>query len=136
MTDCETVVARLRASRDEWVNSRLEDGRTAGEDWARDEAEYIHLVRIAEYREENEIADPDTFIEVVDPDEFDRGGWAEYWVGIAGHDLTKEFVRGFVEGALRVFYDIANELWIEHRALRSRSYSVKRAAVKGHWTRR
>jgi hypothetical protein len=111
MTDCKTVVARLRASRDESVNSQLEDGRAAGEDWARDEAEYIHLVRIAEYRKENEIADPDTFIEVVDPDEFDRGGWADYWAGLLGGlEFDREFVIGFVEGAVRVFNEIANEL--------------------------
>jgi hypothetical protein len=108
--DRQNVIARLRASRQGGTQTRLEAGRSAGSEWGADEAEYTQLYRLAESRREKEIADPETFIDAIDPDRWITDGeWLEFWGERAGSELTGSFIIGFVEGAVSVFNNIVNE---------------------------
>ena len=125
MTD---VIERLRASKEQSAKASQDDGRTAGQEWAKRSAEYEDLKRVAKLNLRDfyeNFEDPDwTAREFVttaimgshEEAKFILGDDAEmsacYGVDedMVDATLTREFLVGFVEGAIEVWEEIKNQI--------------------------
>lgn len=114
-SDMTSVVERLRASKERVEATQLELGKTSGNRWAKEEAEYDELERIAEFDETGE-DDPDveTLQRLIDPTgemiATSYGSWFVFWEKYGHRDPTDAFARGFVEGAIEVYDEVADQL--------------------------
>jgi hypothetical protein len=123
----EEAIARLRASKRRLESRQYQDGRGAGDRWAKDSAEAEELTRLAGWRQKfardwNIIwadadgtatyASAETFVLTIRPDEDgDRQAAQEFWSHFIEHDLPDaEFVHGFADGALGVWDEVKDQL--------------------------
>jgi hypothetical protein len=77
----DEVAERLRASKQSNVETESESGLEVGEEWAKEDAKYGELLRIAKAVEEarREI-DVQTLRDLIDPEHImDAGDWVRFW---------------------------------------------------------
>lgn len=126
--DTSKVIERLRASRQAAVSAKFQEGHQAGEEWASEIADYVELRRLGQMKEGTSPVDWDLFWDtgvndancaserlafVIRPDDNeDRQAAAAFWETAVGDgvDLTDDFVRGFVDGALDVWREVRDKL--------------------------
>jgi len=126
--DMSDVIERLRASKQEVVSDEYEQGREAGEKWAKQTAEYAELRRLGELEEGMSQGDWESWFETsgnsafgaaerlvfaIQPEnDHDRRATQEFWEFVGGEDTerTDDFVRGFADGALSIWRDIKDQL--------------------------
>lgn len=133
----DDVVARLRASKHESDSQIYLDGKDAGEDWAKETASAAELKRLSRLREKLDHepqygwewffdssvnrgafspADHLAFAILGDDDDRDREDSTRFWETATGWDqynssLTDDqFLRGFAEGALEIWEQVAAKL--------------------------
>jgi hypothetical protein len=114
-TDMKEVVERLRASKQRSEDRDENHGQGAGAEWARVEAEFDELKRIADHAERGGDRSLDTLRALIDPErEMDRSQWAEFWERHGGwNELmtpSDAFADGFIEGAADVYAQVADQL--------------------------
>ena len=111
----DRVVARLRASKLAWESDHFRQGREAGIEWAKFEAEWIQLINLGEATLDQEgdiweatMEGPDDLADAyllhIDERAFgELDTRAEFWSRVGAEDRpTLEFLRGFTDGALEV----------------------------------
>lgn len=105
------VCERLKKSKLAWEESWTEFGRREGTQWVEETASWEELVRLKAYCEENETwSDWGVAAAIGGPD--DEWGWDEAF----GDDCVAEALRcegsvkGFCEGALKVFGEVAGKI--------------------------
>ena len=104
----DDAVERLCASRQNHVESERESGPQVGDEWAKEDAEYGELLRIATAVEEvrREI-DVQTLRDLVDPEhKMDAGDWVRFWEdrGFSGNSEPSDvWARAFADRAARLF---------------------------------
>ena len=106
-SNMDKVVERLRASKERVMEADHRNGKTAGQRWAKQTAEYDQLERLSEYLEDNNCEDVDCLRGLLDPDGDHRREFYE-WVG-RDHP-SENYVIGFVEGAVEVFDEVSPQL--------------------------
>ncbi|HEV2603332.1 MAG TPA: hypothetical protein VGU24_06690 [Microvirga sp.] len=101
----DTVIERLRASKEEYVSETEKLAKESGHHWAKTEAEYRDLKRLAAIAGD---ATFDEFKAAIDPEhELGRGEIAEMF----GDDIFEaKYVAAFVKAAVEVFQDVADQL--------------------------
>lgn len=126
------VIARLRASKQEVDSAEFNEGFEAGQEWAKETATFAELRNLCRLREQlgndrsrswKEFFDSTTGSSAygiderlyceLHPEDEDRGGSSEFWEGMVGDEpscQSDEWVRGFAEGALAIFDQIANQI--------------------------
>jgi hypothetical protein len=108
------VINRLRASKERFEAEELEAGKQVGSKWAKTEAEYRPLARVAAFAADASDSDmePETLQLLIDPDrEIDPREWVEFWEEQYGDGIpSKPFIRGFIEGATELYDEIAEQL--------------------------
>jgi hypothetical protein len=103
----DEVAERLRASKQSNVETESESGLEVGEEWAKEDAKYGELLRIAKAVEEarREI-DVQTLRDLIDPEhKMDAGDWVRFWEdrGFSGASEPSDvWVRAFADGAARL----------------------------------
>ena len=115
------VVDRLRASKQASDTDLRKAGQEVGREWAKDSAEAIELEQLA--RVADHILHPtDPYMDgearivhrAIDPDEV-SGNYHDFWENILGerNDIrvaSRDFVCGFVEGAVEIWESVKDEL--------------------------
>jgi hypothetical protein len=118
-SDMKEVVERLRASKVRVQEEAFQSGQDYGRTWAKTNAEFDELQRIAESEQSEEFQraiDNDDGVEtlqrLIDPqEEMDRSDWESFWERHANVQPPSEvFARGFVDGAAEVYNEIADQL--------------------------
>ncbi len=127
--DMQEVINRLRASKQKPEDERYNEGREAGQEWARNQAEAAELIRLEKLREHSGASDweaffttgereaygvPQHFVFQVFPEwDGSREASRDFWETQAGDDNgypDDAFVRGFAEGALEIWDQVKGEL--------------------------
>ncbi|MCK4414316.1 MAG: hypothetical protein KAY32_12290 [Candidatus Eisenbacteria sp.] len=130
--EMDDVVERLRASRQKSDSEQSGEGYAAGQVWARKQAEAVELERLdsLDTRLERELLGWSGFLDCdsnsaygpeellyfeMHPDEDrDRTAATDFWEMTTGmkvsDGLPKEFIRGFVEGALSIWHQVEDKL--------------------------
>jgi len=110
----EEVIERLKASKERYEDREFEFGKKKGAEWAKAEAEYYELSEVATFyvypitygfkrRTLEELIDPEGVI--------DEREWTEFWEKRYGRGTpSSSFIRGFMEGAAEIFYEVADRL--------------------------
>jgi hypothetical protein len=121
------VINRLRASNAKFVSEEYESGYGPGERWARNSAEVAEFKQLEDWRSvaggewDESFSDEDGsaysvaehFVFKVRPDDDgDRTAARDFWKeqDFEIEDCNAEFVRGFAEGALRVWDKVKDEI--------------------------
>ena len=119
----DTAVVRLAASRDEYLDALVREGRRLGYAWAAEVADYIDLERLAnlngeEYRFVDLSSDDEVLLDVADSDgthatlSAHRDCLDSVTFCIEEDDLVRpEFWEGFIEGAQRLFEEVSPQIW-------------------------
>lgn len=112
--DMSNVVERLRASKEACEEEDFNAGKTVGEKWAKEEAEYRDLTRIEELEESRQAGadlSANHIEKALDPD-IDRDEWREFWERVSGDSSTPSpaFAEGFIAGAAAVWDEVADQL--------------------------
>ena len=99
---------RLRASKQSDVETERESGPEVEEEWAKEDAEYGQLLRIAKAMEEaRRELDVQTLQDLIDPEhKMDAGDWVRFWEdrGFSGDSEPSDvWVRAFADGAAKLF---------------------------------
>ena len=99
---------RLRASKQSDVETERESGPEVEEEWAKEDAEYGQLLRIAKAVEEaRRELDVQTLQDLIDPEhKMDAGDWVRFWEdrGFSGDSEPSDvWVRAFADGAAKLF---------------------------------
>jgi hypothetical protein len=104
-----TAIARLRASKQEHVQSEQTFGKEAGRKWAEDRASYEDLVRLSS-SELDEWENPsDLLDDAVNPsDDLTAEEVIEFTHGET--QATKEYVAAFIEGAKEFFAEVRDKI--------------------------
>jgi hypothetical protein len=128
LKDMSDVIERLRASKQETASDEYNHGVEAGEEWAKSTAEYAELRRLGELEERTSTVDWEQFfctgdsdaygaanrlVFAIQPDtEGSRMAAEEFWEFTVGEDteLTDDFVRGFADGALKVWHEVKDQV--------------------------
>jgi len=111
----DDVVEPLRASKQSDVETEREAGLEVGKEWAKEDAEYGELLRIAKTVDEarREI-DVQTLQDLFDPEHKMNGGdWVSFWEdrGFSGDSEPSDvWVRAFADGAARLFQKVRSQL--------------------------
>lgn len=127
--DMSDTIQRLRASRLEAENEDSVLGRYAGAKWAREDAEWRELQRVAEYWDTVQPGDfsddaaPDRLVELLTAIDDMAPRYShdvdDAWSCMAdlspGEELSAEhkrgdFVRGFIEGAVEIYREVSKQL--------------------------
>ena len=116
----EQVVERLRASKQESDVTHRSEGKEAGADWARRTASADELSALHKYWEDlsSEHYDPtaEDVLAAIDGERPDKYRFQGFWEDDAiGENYEREirhaaFVRGFIEGAVGVWSEVADKL--------------------------
>jgi hypothetical protein len=112
----ETVIERLRASREESRERDQIGGTEAGRQWARDHATFDELKRLAAAWKQipaglGDQQYAEVFFRAVDPErEMTTEELREYCFGDEQVNVSDPYVSGFFEGAVDVFEDVKDEL--------------------------
>jgi hypothetical protein len=123
------VVMRLRASKRQSETVQYNEGFEAGKTWGMHRAEADELERLADLRDRNvtnwdvlfdqydsnafSVAEHMAFAILGEDDEPGRAEARDFWDAAIGEPIEKlapAFVRGFVEGALEVWDEVADDL--------------------------
>jgi hypothetical protein len=109
----DSTIARLRASKAEWEATTEAAGRKAGQAWARDDADYDQLKRLATFDVDalNDDDRADRLGALLDCSE--PGQWsAEVWENLTGSQEQPEWpwINGFIEGATEVWDEVADKV--------------------------
>jgi hypothetical protein len=115
------VVQRLRASRIATEDKDYRAGQSPGVRWAQASATWAELDNLAQALEEPRYWDgvpsaPDSWSDVllhsIDPVRFEDPGEAEeFWQEWgSGRSLTREYLRGFADGAVEVFRQVESRV--------------------------
>lgn len=114
----QIVIERLRASKKEMEAKDEAEGRDRGREWAMESAQHKHLQRLAEIgsmrRDYN--GDLSSFVEQLvfcdaGQDEWDDDHPEYFWEDHSGLSIpTDNKVRGFVNGALAVWKEVADKI--------------------------
>lgn len=106
----ETVIARLRASREETKKYDRETGLKAGREWAKNYATYDQLKRLRTGWDNLRNLDCDfhreNFYAILEVD----CNVAKECFGDANAEPTSEYVSGFFEGAVALFDEVKDQL--------------------------
>jgi hypothetical protein len=111
-SDMTNVVERLRVSKERVEARDHAAGKARGAMWAKQDAEYDELQRVAEY--DGELSDEagkdhTVLMSVIDPEnEKDPRDWPDIWG--QREAPTDAFIKGFIEGATEVFDEVADQL--------------------------
>ena len=111
----DDVVEPLRASKQSDVETEREAGLEVRKEWAKEDAEYGELLRIAKTVDEarREI-DVQTLQDLFDPEHKMTGGdWVSFWEdrGFSGDSEPSDvWVRAFADGAARLFQKVRSQL--------------------------
>jgi hypothetical protein len=111
----DDVVEPLRASKQSDVETEREAGLEVRKEWAKEDAEYGELLRIAKTVDEarREI-DVQTLQDLFDPEHKMNGGdWVSFWEdrGFSGDSEPSDvWVRAFADGAARLFQKVRTQL--------------------------
>ncbi len=123
------VAMRLRASKRKSETEQYNEGFEAGKTWAMNQAEADELERLVDLREKN-ITNWDVLFDQYDSNAYSvaeqmaftilgkdaepgRPEAREFWERAIGEDAVSsppELVRGFIEGALQVWEEVADDL--------------------------
>jgi hypothetical protein len=115
----DTVIERLRASKQAYVDDAETRGATAGIDWAKGRAEFIQLKNLSDKIERNphDEWNVSNVPETTDPDFIgSRADVREWWMHAAQlsekevDTIPEAFIEGFVKGAMGVFEEVEDEL--------------------------
>lgn len=114
----ETHIDRLRNSKIEFLRTEIDAGRAAGEDWAKNEAEYAELRALSQLEPSDmHEADTDEMYAWLDRYLGEQVGMTEslftHYYGLPGHP-SDEFVAAFVTAAVGVWNDAEKHLTINH----------------------
>jgi hypothetical protein len=129
-TNMDDVIARLRAAQEMDNREDCNEGRAAGEEWAKDKARPKQLKALAKLNEIEAHYDWEGMLGVFDnhrgiawglyeqmhqEDAFDRSDVEAFWEGILGGGGREkidgfDFARGFVDAALAVWEKVEGEL--------------------------
>jgi hypothetical protein len=111
----DDVVEPLPASKQSYMETEPESGLEVREEWAKEDAEYGELLRIAKAVEEarREI-DLQTLQDLIDPEhKMDRGDWVSFWEdrGFSGDSEPSDvWVRAFADRAVRLLQKVRSQL--------------------------
>ena len=124
--DMSAVIDRLRASKIEHMDVKEMEGFDAGQEWATQTAEFHELDRLADAKAKNESIWDDLFdtgnnsvwsaaelmhAYINGAEQPDRQESAEFWESTCDDTAPdNEFVRGFCEGALEIYWSVADEI--------------------------
>jgi hypothetical protein len=112
----ETVIERLRASREESRQRNELSGIEAGREWARHHATFDELERLAAAWKQMPPGSSDqeyagVFCRAIDPErEMSASKLREHCFGEERANVSDAYVAGFFEGAVDVFEDVKDEL--------------------------
>lgn len=105
------VVERLRASKERIEARDREAGKTRGTEWAKQDAEWDELERVATY--EGNIFDEEgggfsALARLIRPDD----EWNPHYLAklMGPHRPSDDFVEGFMEGATEVYDEVADQV--------------------------
>jgi hypothetical protein len=116
----DAVIARLRAAKEQETNEVAQAGKTAGEHWAKHQAKFKQLQRVAD--DEGVVGRPDAYgwsgvyYEVITGQSHDGDRWGieNFWEQILGDDAGRiedeHFLTGFLEGAKEVWQQVADKI--------------------------
>jgi hypothetical protein len=108
-SNMDKVIERLRASKERVQEADFEAGKTAGAQWAKQEAEYDELERLSKYAEDgNQPEDEATLRRLIDPSE--KLDWRDFGRLLGHENPSENYVIGFAEGAVEVFDEVADKL--------------------------
>jgi hypothetical protein len=131
--DMTEVVSRLRASLRKNELQSFRDGYAAGTEWAKNRAEAMQLKRLHDWRKEiqtgekiplNEFFIPSqpsvisllTAKKIVGNQNFGQEAAEAFWENALGkdscHQLDRDFLRGFVEGAADIWASVRRQVTI------------------------
>jgi hypothetical protein len=111
----DDLVEPLRASKQRDVETEREAALEVRKEWAKEDAEYRELLRIAKTVEEarREI-DVQTLQDLIDPEHKMNGGdWVSFWEdrGFSGDSEPSDvWGRAFADGAARLFQKVRSQL--------------------------
>ena len=124
--DMTDTIRRLRASKLQSEEDIYQRGHEAGQDWARRLAEWAELERLAKLGHDwfapQGVVGEDAFgvsgnlLMHMNPDEYlgNRGAQEMFWQEATGDDEEpypdRDFVHGFVDGAVEVYEQVKDEL--------------------------
>lgn len=109
----DTAIERLRASKQEADAEDKTEGREHGRTWAKEEAAYRDLQRLAKvYHQRLDGYEPfDLLIKAIDPDgELTQDERLTYLFGRDDFEAGIEYCDAFIEGALELFGEVQDKL--------------------------
>lgn len=109
-----TTIERLRASKEMHINSAFTEGETDGHEWARDYAEYPHLVAIdkldVSMGDDDDTVCGELFEAIKSVDgELDTRDILDQLVG-DDHEKPMGYWAGFVKGAQKLFSEVKDQI--------------------------
>jgi hypothetical protein len=105
-----SVLERLRASKDQYVQHAGKKGREAGRFWATTEAEYHQLRRVANHWESRHEVVVGALKRLIDPDPELSMDDFNVVVNCEGlFEKSNEWARGFAQGASEVYREFKEE---------------------------
>jgi hypothetical protein len=122
-----TVVERLKASKEKYLQEAERLGFEAGRAWASNTAEYAELLRVAKHWEQsNSDTGLSTLRQLVDPDEILSADEFYDHVGCKGFEESDEFAEAFVRGAAEIYEDVEAEMDKQAAAKRAAKVTGRR----------
>lgn len=110
-TDMNNVIERLRASKQRVEEGSLASGRECGVTWAKTEAEYDELKRVADLSSANQDMSLNGLQRTIDPeDTLAREDWEGFWTRNGDGSPNDAFAEGFCMGAQEVFDEVKDKL--------------------------
>jgi hypothetical protein len=109
----DDVIKRLRASKQAYDGVEAEAGFAAGERWAKEDAEYGELKRVADAaRDPRLVISAASLVQLIDPhNNMGSHDWASFWESAeAGDRPTDEWLSGFAEGAASIYWQVKDQL--------------------------
>jgi len=118
----DSVIARLKASKEKSDDEHFQRGKADGLEWAREHAEWTDLISIDRvFNSEHQGPDnvycehfQNTFEEALSPDNSDDFDREYFWSTHAGDDwktlVDVSYLRGFVEGSLEVYEEVKDKV--------------------------
>jgi hypothetical protein len=109
----DDVVEPPRASKQSYVEIARAAGADVGEEWAKHDAEYHELLRIATAVDARREIDIQALQDLIDPKhKIDRGDWVSFWEdrGFSGAcEPSDMWGRAFADGAARLFEKVRGQ---------------------------
>jgi hypothetical protein len=108
----DTIVERLRASKQEAYSEDKTQGHEHGRTWAEEGAEYRDLQRLdkAWARSGSDGSPLDVLMHAIDADDLTPEERLNYLFDDERFDASDEYYESFIEGALELFHKVKNKL--------------------------